>query len=39
MRTPVMVDLRNIYTPADVAAAGIRYSCLGRPVFEPEVEA
>ncbi len=36
MRSPVMVDLRNIYTPGDVAAAGIRYSCVGRPTFEPE---
>jgi UDPglucose 6-dehydrogenase len=36
MRTPVLVDLRNIYTPADVAAAGIRYSCVGRPTVEAE---
>jgi UDPglucose 6-dehydrogenase len=39
MRTPVMLDPSNIYTPADVVAAGIRYSCLGRPTAEPEVEA
>ncbi len=38
MRTPVMIDLRNIYTPADVAAAGIRYSCVGRPAPQAEPE-
>ncbi len=32
MRDPVMVDLRNIYRPEDVMAAGFRYSCVGRPV-------
>jgi UDPglucose 6-dehydrogenase len=36
MRTAVMIDLRNIYTPADVAAAGIRYSCVGRPSVDAE---
>jgi UDPglucose 6-dehydrogenase len=38
MREPVMIDLRNIYTPADAAAAGIRYSCVGRPEREPNAE-
>jgi UDPglucose 6-dehydrogenase len=28
---PVLVDLRNIYNPDDMAAAGIDYHCLGRP--------
>ena len=28
---PVMVDLRNIYNPDDMHAAGFRYSCVGRP--------
>ena len=35
MKTPIMVDLRNIYTPADVAAAGFRYSCIGRVASAP----
>jgi UDPglucose 6-dehydrogenase len=30
MRAPVMVDLRNIYKPAEMAAAGIRYTSIGR---------
>ena len=31
LRRPVMVDLRNIYDPAEMAAAGFQYSCIGRP--------
>jgi UDPglucose 6-dehydrogenase len=31
LKAPVMVDLRNIYVPAEMAAAGFRYSCVGRP--------
>jgi UDPglucose 6-dehydrogenase len=30
MRSPVLVDLRNIYTPETVAAAGFAYHCVGR---------
>lgn len=30
MKTPVMVDLRNVYRPAEMAAAGFVYSCIGR---------
>ncbi|MCA6334451.1 MAG: UDP-glucose 6-dehydrogenase, partial [Phenylobacterium sp.] len=30
MRTPVLVDLRNIYKPADVRAMGFRYASVGR---------
>jgi len=30
LRQPVIVDLRNIYEPASVRAAGFRYSCVGR---------
>ena len=31
MKAPVMVDLRNIYNPDEMAAAGFRYTCIGRP--------
>ncbi len=31
MKRPVMVDLRNIYNPDEMAAAGFRYTCVGRP--------
>lgn len=30
MKTPVMVDLRNIYDPDEMASAGFRYTCVGR---------
>ena len=30
MAAPVMVDLRNVYNPADVERAGLRYSSVGR---------
>jgi UDPglucose 6-dehydrogenase len=30
VRQPVMVDLRNVYRPEDVRAAGFRYSSIGR---------
>ena len=30
LRTPILVDLRNIYDPAEVQAAGIDYSSVGR---------
>jgi UDPglucose 6-dehydrogenase len=31
MRTPLLVDLRNIYDRATVEALGIAYDCVGRP--------
>ena len=31
MAAPVMIDLRNIYKPADMTAAGFTYSSVGRP--------
>ena len=31
MSAPVLVDLRNIYDPKDVRAAGFAYSSIGRP--------
>jgi UDPglucose 6-dehydrogenase len=30
MATPVIVDLRNIYRPQDVQAAGFKYESIGR---------
>ena len=32
---PVMIDLRNIYEPKDMAEAGFRYTCVGRPAPDP----
>jgi UDPglucose 6-dehydrogenase len=31
MKRPVLVDLRNIYHPAEVRAKGFAYACVGRP--------
>ena len=31
MNRPVMVDLRNIYNPDEMTAAGFDYHCIGRP--------
>jgi UDPglucose 6-dehydrogenase len=31
MRRRLIVDLRNVYSPADMAAAGFDYHCIGRP--------
>ena len=31
MKSPVLVDLRNIYNPAEMVAAGIDYASIGRP--------
>jgi len=31
LREPVMVDLRNVYNPADMRAAGFAYRSIGRP--------
>ena len=30
MKSPVLVDLRNIYNPDDMADTGISYTCIGR---------
>ena len=31
MRSPVLIDLRNIYRPAEMRAKGFRYTSVGRP--------
>jgi len=36
MRQPLIVDLRNIYAPKRVAAAGFRYVSVGRPEAGPD---
>ena len=32
MKAPVMIDLRNIYDPREMAAAGFDYTSVGRPL-------
>jgi len=35
LRTPTVIDLRNIYAPADMSAAGFYYVSVGRVPVEP----
>ena len=35
LKTPLLVDLRNIYEPSEAAGAGIRYVSVGRPATSP----
>jgi UDPglucose 6-dehydrogenase len=35
LRTPTVIDLRNIYHPADMSAAGFYYVSIGRAPTEP----
>ncbi|MFQ5971547.1 MAG: UDP-glucose dehydrogenase family protein [Alphaproteobacteria bacterium] len=35
LNTPVMIDLRNIYEPEELAAAGFYYTSVGRPAVVP----
>ncbi|NKB44810.1 MAG: nucleotide sugar dehydrogenase [Alphaproteobacteria bacterium] len=32
LSAPIIVDLRNIYSPADMKQAGFEYHCVGRPL-------
>jgi len=36
MSRPLIIDLRNIYEPAKITAAGFRYLSVGRPESRPE---
>ncbi|MBM86485.1 MAG: UDP-glucose 6-dehydrogenase [Rhodospirillaceae bacterium] len=31
MKSPVMIDLRNIYNPVEMVESGFDYTCIGRP--------
>ncbi|MFN4311096.1 MAG: UDP-glucose dehydrogenase family protein [Ferrovibrio sp.] len=35
LKQPVLVDLRNIYKPAEMRQAGFSYYSVGRPAFKP----
>lgn len=35
LRKPLVIDLRNIYTPAEMTSAGFEYHSVGRPSFPP----
>ena len=39
LRTPVVADLRNVFSPAEMAAAGITYVSIGRPSAAPAARA
>jgi UDPglucose 6-dehydrogenase len=38
MKQPVLVDLRNIYDPEEMTAAGFSYVCIGRGIKSPQEE-
>ncbi len=38
LRQPVVVDLRNIYQPDEMIAAGLSYHSIGRPISPPGSE-
>ena len=37
LKTPLMIDLRNVYDPDEVVAARLRYVSVGRPPAGPDV--
>ena len=39
MKAPLMVDLRNVYEPEEMAEAGFSYVCVGRPAVTPNESA
>src|SRR5437773_11469189 len=38
MRRPVIIDLRNIYNPEEMIAAGLLYHSIGRPGLSPSAK-
>jgi hypothetical protein len=36
LRTPTIIDLRNIYKPEDMSAEGFYYVSIGRAPIEPQ---
>ena len=39
MASPLLIDLRNIYSFEEASAAGLRYHCIGRPDASTDIEA
>jgi UDPglucose 6-dehydrogenase len=39
LKTPLMIDLRNVYNPDEMAAAGFHYICIGRAAVNGSVQA
>lgn len=37
LKAPLIIDLRNVYTPEDMAQAGFTYHSVGRAVASPQV--
>jgi len=37
LRSPVMIDLRNIYQPEDMTEAGFVYHSVGRTTVDPQI--
>jgi UDPglucose 6-dehydrogenase len=35
LNDPILVDLRNIYRPEEMVAAGFEYTSIGRPAAKP----
>jgi UDPglucose 6-dehydrogenase len=35
MKSPIIVDLRNVYEPESMKQAGFSYTCIGRPYLDP----
>jgi UDPglucose 6-dehydrogenase len=32
LRRPIVIDMRNVYQPGEMIAAGFSYTCIGRPL-------